>query len=191
MIHKRISQPEPDKVWREKYEEQQTQVLPTCIFENPDTSLSGIQLRFAESARKVLEVRRLKGDTTYKFYSNDRNELLAVMVHPGDSYSQVSIFRVTYADNPKLNATPSRVMNFTTEKGIRLGLTKADIVSRLGDCYSSSDTSVNKLTINYRLQLPQDSKTRLLQRQNMPIYYADYTFKDDKLIEFEFGFEYP
>ncbi len=190
-INKINSQPEPDNDLQEKYEAEQKVKKLTCIFDNPDTSVSGISLRFAESARKVLDVRRLNSDTTYLFYSAGRNEILSVKVHPGDGYSQVSIFQVKYAESPKLKASSSRIKQFTTEKGIRLGLIKRDVIAKLGNCYSIIDSTDNRLMVEYRLKYPQDSKTKLLERQSMPIYYATYKFQGDRLIEFEFGFEYP
>ena len=65
------------------------------------------------------------------------------------------------------------------------------MVSKLGVCYTVSDSTRNVIEINYAIEDPQDSKTKLLERQNLPIYYATYKFRDDKLVEYEFGFEYP
>ncbi len=163
---------------------------PSCIFNNPDTSLSNIKLRDVKSATTVLKVKRLNGDTTYNFHSKDRKEVLSVTVHPGDYYSQISIFRIRYVGNLKIKAAHTSIDHFATEKDIQLGLTKNQVVSKLGNCYKTS-VSKNSTVISYRLELPQDSKTKLLERQNMPIYYATYKFKNDKLVEFEFGFEYP
>jgi hypothetical protein len=191
VIDKRISPPEPDKDLREKYEAQQKAKSSTCVFDNPDTSLSSIKLRDPESATKVLKVKRLNGDTTYYFQNEDKKQILGVTVHPGDGYSQVSIFQVKYVDNSKTKATPIAINQFATEKGIRLGLTKSEVVSKLGSCYDTSDGTKDVVEIIYRIEAPQDSKTKFLQRQNMPIYYATYKFKSDKLIEYEFGFEYP
>lgn len=188
---KRISPPEPDKDLRERYEAQQKVNSSACVFDNPDTSLSNIKLRDAESSTTVLKVKRLNGDTTYNFSTPDKKEILSVTVHPGDYYSQVSIFQVKYADNKTLKAASLSINHFATEKNIKLGLTKNEVVAMLGDCYSTSDSTNKSITINYKLESPKDSRTKLLERQNMPIYYGTYVFKDDKLVEFEFGFEYP
>ena len=190
-VDNRISPPEPDKNLREKYEEQQKVKIPTCVFDNPDTSLSNIKLRDVESATTVLKVKRLNGDTTYNFCTQDKRQILSVTVHPGDYYSQVSIFQVKYSDSKNLKTTSLSIDNFSTEKNIKLGLTKKEVVSMLGHCYSASDSTNKGISISYRLENPQDSRTKLLERQNMPIYYAIYIFRNDKLVEFEFGFEYP
>ena len=54
----------------------------------------------------------------------DRGETLGVTVHPGDGYSQISIFQVKYSDNSYAKRTPFSIEHFSTEKGIKLGLTK-------------------------------------------------------------------
>ena len=41
------------------------------------------------------------------------------------------------------------------------------------------------------IELPNDSKTELLKRNNMPIYFATFRLTNDKLENIEFGFEYP
>ncbi len=191
IVDKRISSHESDTASHEKYEEQKKISTNACVFDNPDTSLSNIKLRDAESATTVLKVKRLNGDTTYNFCSQDKKQLLSVTVHPGDYYSQVSIFKVKYTDQIKSKATTLSIGNFATEKLIKLGLTKKEVITRLGNCYSASDSTSKSITINYILEDPEDSRTKLLERQNMPIYYATYVFKNDKLVEFEFGFEYP
>ena len=73
-VDDRISPPEPDKDLREKYEAQQKATLSACVFDNPDTSLSNIKLRDAESTTTVLKVKQLNGDTTYNFTTPDKKK---------------------------------------------------------------------------------------------------------------------
>ena len=60
-----------------------------------------------------------------------------------------------------------------------------------GNCYLAKDSTKTSIELNYRIEQPRDSKTKLLQNNNMPIYYANYKLKNDKLENIEFGFEYP
>ena len=176
---------------QDKLEKQQKELLPSCVFDNPDTSISNIILRDANSATTVLKVNRLNSDTTYNFRTADEKEILCVTVHPGDLYSQISIFQVRYADNSKIKRPSLPINHFATEKNIKLGLTRNEVVAILGDCYALIDSTKDSITINYRLENPQDSRTNLLRRQKMPIYYGTYKFYRGKLEDFEFGFEYP
>jgi hypothetical protein len=103
----------------------------------------------------------------------------------------VSIFNISYSDNLKQNFRQISLREFETEKGIKLGISKKEIVDKLGTCYVAEDSANNNITLNYRIELPNDSKTKLLTSNNMSIYYAIYRLTNDKLKYFEFGFEYP
>ncbi len=162
-----------------------------CGLKNPDTSVAGIKLRNEKSTVLIIgKLTSLEGDSTHRFYSKNKKEVLSMTVHPGDYYSQVSIFEVSYSGKYKPKYRQTKIDSFGTEKGIHLGILKEEVVNKLGKCFSSSvNTDVEIIT--YRLENPQDSKTKLLERYNMPIYYAIYNFKKEKLVKFEFGFEYP
>ncbi len=163
----------------------------TCVFDNPDTTLSSIELRNSADAETMLQVREMRGDTTYLFYSSDKMQVLEVRVFPGDGINQVSIFKVRGAATTGENATLTSYTDFASEKGIRLGLSKAELTGLLGTCYTTSDSTANGITLSYRIESPRDSRTGFLKKWNMPVYYAVYKFGNDKLSEFEFGFEYP
>ena len=184
--------PGQDTALQEGNEKQQNTNSTTCVFANPDTSVVGIILRNAESTAKILgKQSKLKGDSPNVFYSNDKKQTLRLTVHPGDNYNQVSIFKISYADSEKQNFRKINATKFETEKGIRLGISKKEIIEKLGMCYVSKDSTTNNIELDYRLELPNDSKTKLLKSSNMPIYYASYKLSNDKLENIEFGFEYP
>ena len=166
-------------------------IINYCGLKNPDTSVAGIKLRNEKSTVLILgKHTKLEGDSTHRFYSKNKEEVLSMTVHPGDYYSQVSIFEVSYSGKYKPKYRQTKIDSFETEKGIHLGILKEEVVNKLGKCYSSSLKKDAEI-ITYRLENPQDSKTKLLERYNMPIYYAIYNFKKEKLVKFEFGFEYP
>ena len=184
--------PEPDKEVREEYEKQQELKKSKCAFVDPDTSVVGIEIRNAESTLNILgKQTRLEGDSTHVFYSSDKKQKLGLTVHPGDFYSQVSIFKISYSDNSKQNFRQINSKEFKTEKEIKLGISKKEIIEKLGPCYIAKDSTKNSIELNYRIELPNDSKAKLLTSNNMPIYYATYKLKNDKLKYIEFGFEYP
>ncbi len=71
---------------------------------------------------------------------------------------------------------------FVTRKGIRLGMTRAELEALIGEpAYLIGETSIYELS----------GDSAILRRYNMPIYRATYGFKDDLLIGFQFGFPYP
>ena len=184
--------PGQDTTMGENNVNQQKSTSTTCVFTDPDTSFVGIKLRDAESTIKVLgKQTKLEGDSLNVFYSNDKKQTLRLTVHPGDYFNQVSIFRISYADNAKQNFRRINSTTFETEKGIKLGISKKEIIEKLGTCYISKDSTNTTIELNYRLELPNDSNTKLLKSSNMPIYYASYKLSNDKLENIEFGFEYP
>lgn len=184
--------PKPDKELQEEYVKQQELNKPKCAFIDPDTSVADIKINNVESTLKILgKQTKLEGDSTHIFYSNDKKQKLGLTVHPGDYYSQISIFNISYSNNSKQNFRQINSREFKTEKGIKLGISKNEIIEKLGTCYVAKDSTKNRIELNYRIELPNDSKTKLLTSNNMPIYYAKYRLTNNKLENIEFGFEYP
>jgi hypothetical protein len=184
--------PEPDKELRLKYEKRQKLSETKCKFLEPDTSVSGIKIDNVESTLKILGQKTvLEGDSTHVFLSKDNNQELRLTVFPGGARSQVSIFNVTYSKNRKQNFRIINQIFFETEKEIKLGISKNQLTQKLGKCYTVIDSTKQTIKLNYRIENPNDSSTKLLENNNMPVYYAWYKFRNDKLDSFEFGFEYP
>lgn len=67
-------------------------------------------------------------------------------------------------------------------------MSKDSVISIVGSCYITDDFDGN-LVLKYVNEDYDHSK--FLQRWRYPKYYAWYKFKEDKLIRFRFGFEYP
>lgn len=184
--------PEPDKAERLKYEAAVKLKKATCVLENPDTSVSGIDIRDSESAQKVIgEKDKIDDSGEYHFYSNLENETLTLVHHPGDANYEISIFKVAYSSKASYNYRQIKVDAFKTGKGIQLGMSKKDIIKTFGKCYTPRDSTKECIELYYSIELPNDSKSKLLEKSNMPNYYASYKLWKDKLQQFEFGFEYP
>lgn len=162
-----------------------------CNLYEPDTSLSGITLRNSLSADKVIGTdNKTDNKEKYNFYSKLDRETLTLTQHPGDGKNQISIFSVSFSDKADHGYKQLNLDTFQTEKGIKLGMSKAQVVKRLGDCYAVVDSSNDFIELYYRIENPND-RTGILERHNMPIYYATYTFWKNELRYYEFGFEYP
>jgi hypothetical protein len=184
--------PEPDKKERLLGEAIQKLRLVDCNFSEPDTSLYGITLRNSKSADRIIgKDNKLDEREQYHFYSIKEPETLTLTQHPMDINNQISIFSVAYSDKADQRYKQLNIATFQTEKGIKLGLTKEQVVAKLGSCYAIVNSANECIEIYYRIEIPNDSKTKILERNNMPIYYASYNFCENKLRYFEFGFEYP
>jgi hypothetical protein len=184
--------PEPDKAERLEYEAFVKLKNSGCLFSDPDTSLSGITIRNSESATALIgTVNQIDSLEQYHFYSKLDREALTLKQHPGDGKNQISIFKVEYSNKANHGYIQLPIDTFKTEKGIKLGISKKQIIEKLGTCYVGRDSTKNYIELFYRIELPKDSNTNLLKENNMPIYYASYKLRNDRLEKFEFGFEYP
>ena len=182
---------EPDKAELLKVEALQNLRNSDCVFLNPDTSVLSLKIRDAKSGKNFIGNDNPGNQEEYRFYSNTFQQLLSVTQHPGDGKYQISIFRVEYAKKDDYGYRRLMVDTFKTEKGIMLGMSKAEIISRLGNCYAALDSTKGYMELYYRIESPKDSKSHLLARHNMPTYYASYKVRNGGLESFEFGFEYP
>lgn len=184
--------PEPDKHERLLGEAIQKLKKNNCTFAEPDTSLNGITLRNSQSADFVIGTdNKVDENGQYHFYSLMHTETLKLTQHPGDRKNQISVFSVSYADKGDHGYKQIKVETFQTEKGIKLGLSKQQLIEKLGNCYAIVDSTEHCIELYYRIENPKDSKTKFLEINNMPAYYARYTLCGDKLRHYEFGFEYP
>jgi hypothetical protein len=184
--------PEPDKDLREEYEAEQKLKTTNCIFLNPDTSVSKIKLRDSESAETIIGLKdKIDNDDQYHYYSTMYREMLTMTQHSGDGKYQISIFKIEYSHKADHGYRKLNIDTFKTEKGIKLGMNKEQIIEKLGRCYIAEDSSKNYIELYYKLESPNDSKTKILGSNNMPVYYASYKLRKDRLEKFEFGFEYP
>ena len=184
--------PEPDKQERLLSEAVEKLRKSNCNFVNPDTSLSGVTLRNSSSADKILGTDNIVDDNEeYHFYSLMDAETLTLKQHPGDGKNQISVFSVAFSDKAYYGYKQLNFATFQTEKGIKLGLTKEQVIEKLGNCYAVVDSIKDCIEIYYRIENPKDSRTRILETNNMPVYYGAYTFSKNKLRYYEFGFEYP
>jgi hypothetical protein len=184
--------PEPDKHDRLLGEAIEKLKKNNCNLFEPDTSLNGIALRNSKSTDIAIGTdNKIDEKEQYHFYSLMDVETLTLTQHPGDGKNQISIFSVSYSDKADYGYKQLKVETFQTEKGIKLGLTKQQLVDKLGNCYAVVDSTENCIELYYRIENPKDSKTKILECNNMPVYYATYTFCKDKLSYYEFGFEYP
>jgi len=184
--------PEPDKAERLKYEAIEKLKKSNCFFSEPDTSLCGITLRNSKSATKIIGSENIIDKLDhYRFYSKLERETLTLTQHPGDVKNQISIFKVEYSNKLSYDFKQLNIDTFKTEKGIKLGLTKKQIIEKLGNCYAPIDSTKNYIELYYIIEQPKDSKSKILENNNMPQYFASYKLRNNRLEEFEFGFEYP
>ena len=105
----------------------------------------------------------------YLFYGAKRNEFYQAEISPYDK---------------KTISNPTKYKNFSTESGIKLGISKKNLIKIKGNNFTETNHVL-------RYEISDYEKSHFLEKYNMPIYFAEYTFDQDKLCKIHFGFEYP
>ena len=105
----------------------------------------------------------------YLFYGTKRNEFYQAEISPYDK---------------KTIPNPTKYKNFSTESGVKIGISKKDLIKIKGNNFVETSHIL-------RYQISDYEKSHFLEKYNMPIYFAEYTFDQDKLFKIYFGFEYP
>lgn len=132
--------PEPDKAERLRYEAIDKLKASGCILTDPDTSVAGIILRSSESAIAVIG-NKDKPDSLdqYHYYSINEREALTLTQHAGDGMHNISIFNIAKAGKKTQGYRVLNIDTFKTEKGIATGMSKKDVIEKLGSCYAPLD----------------------------------------------------
>ena len=80
------------------------------------------------------------------------------------------------------------ISHFVTGNNIGLGISSGELVNILGKA-QRTDKIDTKNKVVY--EIGDFDKSEFLKYYNMPYYYGEYVFIDDKLVKFKFGFSYP
>lgn len=158
----------------------------------PDTTIGKVSLINSKKVdayigNNVMERLVEKGLLSSSVISSDSIQRLTFYFHPGSVKKEFSEFKVSYVDQKGRDDLVTDEKEFVTESGIRLGMTMKEFRSIKGepDSLRNGETTI----LQYRIDDLKNST--FLERYNMPVYYADFEFKNGYLIEFKFGFEYP
>jgi len=149
-----------------------------------DKGFTGIFLETDNTKKLASIAHNCKFDIGGAFcFSNTRNnQFVKFISYPGGIKYGFSYIQVIENPQSKYPLLPSKINHFESANGVTIGMSKLQVTSILGKPVSSMINS-----ISYYLK----NNAYLLNTYNMPIYSAEYRFENDRLIRFEFGFEYP
>ena len=111
--------------------------------------------------------------------SNDKTQLLTMFMWNGSAKCHFEQYQVEYLNSKKKFYQKPFSINentFISGRDIYLGMTQTDLKEKIG---IPNETKTEKGVTIYSYQQFND------------LYFADYCFKNNKLIKFRFGFEYP
>ena len=119
------------------------------------------------------------GFSTYEFKLGDRH-IIQFIAHPGGVKFEASGINIIEDLNSHLPILyPGTAI---TQKGIYLGMSKKELISKLGQ---------PKVALNDTLEYKVENDAGILSKYNMSIYCGKYIFRQNKLVSFSFGFGYP
>lgn len=171
-----------------------------CISFQYDIGISGIKLENANSVTTALgknswsrefEKEDGFGMPRIEIINADKTQLLRLGFFEGDFENNVQAFQIQYLPaNYKLSTKTAKINtpNFISTLHIKLGMTKAEIIAKIGKGYKTSkEKGLEKLK-----WYTNDPKSAFLKKYSAIGYSIECTFNaSGQLSEYYFGFEYP
>lgn len=164
----------------------------------PDSAINRIVLEDSESVLNVLGKdcwnALFEDFDNYKVIANNKTktEKLELVFYEGGNRYKFAEFRISLV---KDNRVPIKYkclfLNedyFESSKGIRLGLSPESVESKLGLRLERKQGKTGETILSFRKEV---DKNPVFKRYNMQVYHGKYIFRNDKLVEFSFGFEEP
>lgn len=158
--------------------------INNCIFlHSPSSTLETLG-----DIMPLLDANKDLPDAYFKTQSEE-TEYLRVVFFPGNELNSISQFEIGYSSNlsDTLNLNSADFSSFQTESGIKLGMTRQELVSIKGNEFREEKVEGQTL-LTFSID---DSSSSFLSRYNMPLYIAEYWLMDGKITKYRFGFEYP
>lgn len=115
-----------------------------------------------------------------------------LLFYPGNVKGAFSKFILKKVDpNSKIETVSTKIgdKNFKLSHGAYIGMSEKDFLAKYG--FNKKNILKNDSTSKVYGFTLSDFNNSFLKRYNMPVYIAKYKFKENNLIEIEFGFEYP
>jgi len=162
----------------------------------PDTSICNIALDSHISIEREFgdimgdSINEKNGYEVFYFSNIDTSEYLTLVFFPGNTKNAFSRFVISKFETRPINRRLSytRCSVFSTESQIKLGISITELEEIKGRGYLKTQKSNFEI---YTYSVTSDINSPFYRRYKLPIYSAIYRFKNNKLVEFEFGFENP
>jgi hypothetical protein len=130
------------------------------------------------------------------FVNKNGNQYIKMTIFAGGSLNSFDIFEIGYVTpflkNEILNK--SHFENFSSESGIHLGMNELELKRIKGNNFTKTQSNGMNV-LNYQISEGENFDgenftSKFLERNGIG-YTAFYFFKNDKLVKFSYGFEYP
>lgn len=156
----------------------------------PDVSINSLQLINPESIKDCigdLKNRIIEEDSFpyVELYNKYGNKKIKMIIFYGSGYNDVSQFIVKYSNEPLKNLEHSPFIDFVTESGIKLGISKNELIQKKGLNFKCNDNVLLYEVNDFDFPV-------FFKKYNYESYFSKYYFNENNLlIQYEFGFVYP
>lgn len=123
--------------------------------------------------------------------SKDKSEILRLFFHYGGTKNEPAGFQIL--KTPKGYKLNKKVIQSNSDKyrsalGIYLGITKAQVVKKIGAKFNQQKDKYGNMVLTYYTNNEND----VVFKEYAGVgYKITCVFKNDKLVDYSFGFEYP
>ena len=159
-----------------------------------DLMVLGIVLDHTESAQYAFGIKLEADDPDavrprMSLCDHDKHEKLILDFYERDTANIISELHVERILTPHADCLvpPQHIEHFISGKGIHLGMSRKEVIDILGKGYQEHPHADEQI-ISYRID---GKESPMLQRHSAPAYFGQYHFKDNRLIRFDMGFEFP
>lgn len=155
-----------------------------------DISVNGIRLLDSDSyiEKFGLNINFFESENVVytQHYNQAGNEMLTVISKHSAKFSATKL-RVAKLDKKFLlkRHVMEDVVKFITGKGVRLGMSSLEVSEILGNP-NYKEMNDDGITI-YRYELLNSGAEMMIEEKKYSLYSSEFSFYDDKLIEFIFG----
>jgi hypothetical protein len=165
-----------------------------CHMKSPDTSISGLKLTDTSSAVQVVgsgaELTESEDDLPHaRFVTTNGSQELVLYTHYGADTDEYAEAEVRVAGSEALALKDLPLESFKSGRGVELGMTVEQVEALFGTCLKSREKKGPELFIEY--EIDGADRDPELKDFGYPVYYAEYEFKNSKLVRYRFGFAYP
>ena len=177
-------------------------LIPIAIFGQknfiPDTVINGVSLMDNKSFEdkfsqyKLPDYYEADHPPKLEFINADKTQKLTVFHCYASPQNRICTFRIEFrkkSDSIPLYGVQIKDARFKTGKGIQLGMTLESFKKKIGT--TNFKTEIKNGETKITIELADFKDNSFLQSYNMPIYLAEFYFKNGVLIIFEFGFPTP
>lgn len=156
----------------------------------PDVSINGklllnspkSLLDFYEESGRLELINFVRESPIMAFSNSSKSEYLFAYQYEGNIENEFSCFEIGYYDENINFYTQMNYKGFQTESGLKLGLTLTEVEKIKGKNYIKNGDKIIYQIVN--------PKSEFLKHYNMPEYFLECYFKQDKLIKIRLGFGY-